>query len=259
MRYERLQPDPGPVEAAQVLDELRLGERAPTERPLVAVNFVASVDGRATVGGRSGPLGDESDRELFHGLRERVDAILAGTGTLRAERYGRLIRDPEARSRREAAGLAPEPLACIVTRTGHVPWDIPLFDEPAARVLIFSAAEVRAPACAAQLQLIRLDPGQTTLTTVLRRLRAEHDVRALLCEGGPTLHGALLHEGLVDELFLSVAPKLAGGGTAPTIASGPALPEPLELQLRWVLQRAGTLFLRYALPGSVPASAWRAG
>jgi riboflavin biosynthesis pyrimidine reductase len=72
-------------------------------------------------------------------------------------------------------------------------------------------------------------------------------VRALLCEGGPTLMGALLHEGLVDEVFLTLAPQLAGGGTGPTMSSGAALADPAELELVWTLERAGSLYLRYAV------------
>ena len=65
--------------------------------------------------------------------------------------------------------------------------------------------------------MVHLDPGEFTLTTMMRRLRSAYDVRSLLCEGGPTLFGALLGEDLVDELFLSLAPKLTGGGMAPGI------------------------------------------
>ena len=64
------------------------------------------------------------------------------------------------------------------------------------------------------------------MTTVLRHLRSDYGVRTLLCEGGPTLFGALLTEDVVDELFLTLAPKLAGGGSGPTITSGPELAEP---------------------------------
>ena len=60
---------------------------------------------------------------------------------------------------------------------------------------------------------------------MMRRLRSDYDVRSVLCEGGPTLFGALLQEDLVDELFLSLAPKLTGGGSAPSITTGPALAE----------------------------------
>jgi riboflavin biosynthesis pyrimidine reductase len=85
-----------------------------------------------------------------------------------------------------------------------------------------------------------------SLAAALADLR-RRDVRALLCEGGPTLLGALLHERLVDELFLTLAPQLAGGGDGPTISSGPALAEPAALELVWALERAGSLYLRYAV------------
>ena len=83
---------------------------------------------------------------------------------------------------------------------------------------MFAPTETPEPDCPACVTLVRLDPAELTLTSALRHLRAEHGVRALLCEGGPTLMGALLHERLVDELFLTLAPQLAGGGTGPTMS-----------------------------------------
>jgi riboflavin biosynthesis pyrimidine reductase len=83
-----------------------------------------------------------------------------------------------------------------------------------------------------------------TMTTVLERLRADHGVRSVLCEGGPTILGALLVEGLVDELFLSLSPRLAGGRGL-GVVEGEALPEPAELERAWVLESEGMLFLRY--------------
>ena len=112
-------------------------------------------------------------------------------------------------------------------------------------MLVFSAEEVDLARAAAQVEVVRVDPGELTLTTVLRRLRAEHGVRSLLCEGGPTLFGALIREGVVDELFLTIAPKLTGGGRGPTISSGPELQAPAALGLEWALERHGSLYLRY--------------
>jgi riboflavin biosynthesis pyrimidine reductase len=172
---------------------------------------------------------------------------MAGTVTMRTERYGRMIADAERRRRRVEAGAAPEPLAVIVTRSGDVPADIPLFDEPEARVAVFTATDVDLAGARAQVDVVRLDPGELTFLTVMRQLRAEHGVRTLLCEGGPTLFGALVREGVVDELFLTLAAKLTGGGRGPTISSGPELPEPGPLRLIWVLERAGSLYLRYGL------------
>jgi 5-amino-6-(5-phosphoribosylamino)uracil reductase len=237
MQFTRLLPDPGTID----LDELRELLEFPSkqDRPFTIANFVSSVDGRAAVQGRSGPLSDDADRAFFHLLRERVDAVMVGTGTLRTERYGRMIKDPAARQRRVERGLEPEPLACVVTRSGALPLDIPLFDEE--RVVVFAPKDIEGT------QTVIVDPAQLTLATAMGHLRTDYDVRSLLCEGGPTLFGSLIQEQLVDELFLTLAPKLAGGGNAPTIASGAELTEPAALDVRWVLEHAGSLFLRFAV------------
>jgi riboflavin-specific deaminase-like protein len=240
-------PEPGPVAIGDLLASLDLAGRAHADRPFTIVNFVSSVDGRAAFQGRSRDLSDPGDRELFHGLREHVDAILVGTGTLRAERYGRLVRDPARRHRRAGAGLSPEPLACTLSRGGDVPTDIPLFSETAARVVVFTPKQLDTSGLAAQVEAVQVDRGELTLTTMMRRLRSAFDVRSILCEGGPTLFGALLQEDLVDELFLTLAPKLTGGGMAPGITSGASLPELRELSLLWAIESDSSLYLRYAV------------
>ncbi len=242
-----LLPEPGQIHVRELLAGLDLGGSAPVDRPYTIVNFVASADGHAAFRGRSRWLSDDADREIFHGLREHVDAVMAGTGTLRTERYGRMVRDPERRRRRAAAGLNPEPLTAIISRSGDVPTDIPLFSDPGARVVVFTPAEIETSGLAAQVHVVHLDPGELTLTTMMRRLRSAYDVRSLLCEGGPTLFGALLREDLVDELFLSLAPKLTGGGTAPAITAGPELSELCTMSLVWVLEHDSALYLRYAV------------
>lgn len=243
IHYNRLFPAPGTVE----LDDLRTGlEFVPTtpDLPHTIANFVSTADGRAAFDDRSAPLSDEGDRGMFHTLRERVEAILVGTGTLRAERYGRLIPNAETRERRIRNGLAPEPIACIVTRSGTLPTEVPLFAEPEARIIVFTTAAVDVPD---HVGVIRLDPGELSLSTVARRLRADYSVGSLLCEGGPTIFASLLHEGLVNELFLTIAPKLAGGGQGPTITSGTELPKLAELRPHWILERQGTVFVRYVV------------
>jgi len=245
--FRRLHPDCTTLDSVELLGDLRLHERAHAERPWVITNFATTADGRATIDGRSGPIGDDGDLEVFRRLRTQVDALLIGTRTLGIERYGRAVRRPELREARTALGLAPEPLVATVTRSGELPLEIPLLQEPDAEVVVFAPADTPDADCPARVTVVRLDPAELTLTTALRHLRAEHDVRSLLCEGGPTLAGALLHEGLVDELFLTLAPQLAGGGTGPTMTSGPALGDPAALELVWALERAGSLYLRYAV------------
>jgi 5-amino-6-(5-phosphoribosylamino)uracil reductase len=247
MQFQQLVPESTAVELGELLSSLTLAAAAPPDRPYTIVNFISSVDGRATFHGRSGPLGDDGDKEMFHGLREQVDAVMAGIGTLRTERYGRILNKPERRERRVARGLSPEPIACIVTRSGDIPTDIPMLQEPEQRVVIFAPESFQRPVASAQLDVVALDPAELTLTSALRRLRSDFGVESLLCEGGPTMFGALLTEAIADELFLTLAPKLAGGGTGPTITAGAELPDAAELELRWLLERNRSLFLRYSV------------
>src|SRR6266700_7500981 len=115
MEFRQLLPEPGEFVIEQRLAALEFA--APTGgRPHTVVNFVSSADGRATFAGRSGQLGDDGDKAIFHGLRERVDAILAGTRTVALENYGRILGKEERRERRVRRGLSPEPLACLISR-----------------------------------------------------------------------------------------------------------------------------------------------
>jgi riboflavin biosynthesis pyrimidine reductase len=98
--------------------------------------------------------------------------------------------------------------------------------------------------------------GLLDLPAAMAQLRRRFAVRTLLCEGGPHLNGQLLLAGLVDELFLSLSPKLAGGedatGEALRIVAGAQFLEPLQLELLGVLESGSSLFLRYGVRASAP-------
>jgi riboflavin biosynthesis pyrimidine reductase len=236
----RLAPDPGPTSVAEQLDGYRPWDDPPADRPRLALNFATTLDGRASIDGRSGAIGSDTDTAMLVGLRRRFDAVMIGAGTMRVERYGRVVSDPEGRAAREAVGLPGDPLMVIVGSL-DLPWDAGLFTDGGGRVLILTADEDESPATATPVEVLRFE-GRVDLAESLRRLRTEHDVRALLCEGGPHLHSQLQAAGLADELFLTIAPKLVGAGSA--ILEG-ALPEVAELDLAWLLQEESELFARY--------------
>jgi riboflavin-specific deaminase-like protein len=253
-RLQRLLPPGAPASAEDIVDELALSRRdePPAGRPFVMLNMVSTADGRASLQGRSAPLSSSADRELFHALRTPVDAVLVGAGTVRTERYRRIIRDEDARRARLARGLPAEPLACIVSGRLALGADIPLLADPEARVVIVTHSDQSLPSGGAPLEYVRAErDGLLDLPAALVQLRERFDVRTLLCEGGPHLADQLFAAGLVDELFLSLSPTLAGGAEgdvhAPRILAGEELLPPVELRLLSALHSDSHLFLRYGV------------
>jgi riboflavin-specific deaminase-like protein len=218
-------------------------ERARDDRPYVFVNVISTADGRAARDGRSATIGGDADLEQLLELRALADAVLIGTGTLRAEGYDRLVKRDERRRRRVAAGLAEDPLAVVLSRRFDVPWEAGLFQAPEQPVLVYTGADAgEPPDVPAPVEVVRLPvPG---LTEMLADLRTR-GVRALLSEGGPTMHGALHAAGVVDELFLTIAPLLTGDADEPNVVEGGRLPEAVELELLSMRQEGSEVFLRY--------------
>jgi riboflavin-specific deaminase-like protein len=254
---KRLLPAAPPGTIAEIVEDLGLWERppSPSGRPHVLANMVATVDGRATLSGRSGPISGPADRALFHGLRAAVDGVLVGAGTVRTERYGRMIAEESTRRLRRDRGLSEEPLACIVSGRLAIDEDLPLLQEPSARIAILTSSSASLPASKAEVDYVRpASEGRLDLAAALVELRERFGVGSLLCEGGPHLCAQLLAAGLLDELFLSISPLLAGGepagGEALRILAGTELQPPVGMELLGVLQCDSYLFLRYGV-GSV--------
>jgi riboflavin-specific deaminase-like protein len=231
-----------------MLDGLALADLAPDRRPYLVLNMVSTADGAAAVAHRTAPMSNLADRQLFHELRAHVDAVMVGAGTARTERYGRLVRDPQCRERRLARGLASDPLAIVVSRRLALTPDLPLLADPHSRVVVLTASDAELPRCAADVTYLRPPPGEEVdLSAMLAQLRTEHGVRSVLCEGGPNLNTSLLPAGLVDELFLSIAPALAGSVGSLSIVGRAPLAAPVGLELVWLLESQSQLFARYAL------------
>lgn len=232
-----------PLEA--LLDTAPRGDRP--DRPWVSGNMVASVDGATAIAGESRGLSGPTDRVVFHRLRAQADAVMAGAGTVRADRYGPARPDDEMRARRERTGLAPVPPIVVVSRSLRLDWTAPLFTEPAVPTWVLCpedaepTALARARSCAT---VVAHGRGGVDLAAGLSALRGA-GVRTLLCEGGPALLAQLAAAGALDELFLTVSPLLVSGDASRALR-GPEIVPPARLRpAAAVLDDDGVLFLRY--------------
>ncbi|HEY1593985.1 MAG TPA: dihydrofolate reductase family protein [Thermoleophilaceae bacterium] len=245
MGLHRIHPEPTAVDPAEAISGLGWDELAPPDRPYLALNMVATADGKAAVEGRTRAISSETDRAIFHNLRTQADAVMAGAGTVRSEGYGPIVKNDELRAKRVREGLEPNPLALIVSGSLRLPVDVPLLQDPDSRVVILTRSHDELSGQRAQVDYLRSEGGTFDLRPLMERLRTEYGVRSVLCEGGPTLNASLLPYGLVDELFLTIAPSLAGGQDALTIVAGAPLPELVDLELVWALEEGSELYLRY--------------
>ncbi len=217
----------------------------PRDRPFTALNMVSSADGRVTLDGAARGIGGAVDHTLLLRLRTHADALLFGSGTLRADGVGKGV-PPALEPVRRARGLAAQPLLALLTASGDVPLTRALFTAP-ARTVVFVAERTPAEAVArlrARAAVRVAGAERPNPVEVMRVLRHEYGVRRLLCEGGPTLNGALLAAALLDELFLTLAPTLLAGD-GPSLVAGPPLRPPTPLTLRSLYEHEGELYLRY--------------
>jgi riboflavin biosynthesis pyrimidine reductase len=215
-------------------------------RPGVRLNMIASVDGAASLQGRSGALGGPADKALFATLRSLADVVLVGAGTMRAEGYGPARLSDDARARRRDWGLAPVPPIAVITRSCRLDWRARFFTEAEQRPLVVTvgsaAAADRARAAEAADVIIAGDDDVDLARAVSALAKRGHS--NVLSEGGPGVAAQLAAAGLVDEICLTVAPLLAAG-EARRILDGAALEPPSVLELGHVLEAGGYLFLRY--------------
>ena len=182
MTLRRLFPPGADTTPAELASGLRLGDLAPPDRPYLVLNMVSTVDGKAAVGGRTAPISSPVDRELFHHLRTQADAVMAGAGTVRAEGYGRMVKTAELRAKRQHEGLEPDALAVVVSASLALDPGTPLFQEPEQRVVIATESDRELEGVAAAVDYERTGDD---LQLLMQRLRSEHGVRSILCEGGP--------------------------------------------------------------------------
>jgi riboflavin biosynthesis pyrimidine reductase len=228
------------------------------DSPWLRANMVMSLDGAATLRGRSGGLSGEADRQIFAMLRALADVIVVGAGTARVEGYGPVR--PRTEGTRWAwlrEGRPASPPIAVLTRRLDLDLASPLLARsPAhARTIVITteaAPAGRRSAAARTAEVIVAGEEEVDLASAVDAL-AGLGYRHMLSEGGPHLLNKIVSAGLLDELCLTLSPVLAGPG-AGRIVQGPV---PLQapgddgsrpLTLAHVLADEGHLLCRYLRP-----------
>lgn len=245
----RLYPEPSVSSVkGKIYDDLDLPDLADRRLPYVLINMVSSVDGRSSASGKASGIGGPADRSAMRALRSRVDAVMVGAGTLRAEKLNLGLDGSEAE----------QPLAVVVGGAGGLPV-LEHLVRPSGQAVILAVpqkylarngANPDGSGCGlTTLQCPGPRPDRVDLLDLLQALKAEHAVDRLLVEGGPGLNRSLIDAGLVDELFLTVAPKLLLGPEAAILGAATtdneARAPSQALALVSVHSAGDELFLRY--------------
>ena len=215
---DRLWPDP----ATELdLDEAMAGfslPDAPADRPLVAINMVTTVDGRAQLQGSAEGLGSRADRRLMRLYRAAFDAVGSGAGTLRATGVWLRVGDDLA-ARRAAAGRPPNPLGVVIAGADPIPLEGGWFEGDEERILVLGrdnpTAEV--PRGTELLRAPDVQPDPRWLLGELGR----RGVRTFLLEGGPTVNAGFLAAGCLDEVYWTLGANLLGTDALAMIAPIP--------------------------------------
>ncbi|MDB6155019.1 MAG: ribD2 [Chthoniobacteraceae bacterium] len=222
-------------------------------RPFVTANFALTWDARVSTRNRTpADFSSKTDKHRLLEIRATGDAILVGAGTVKADNMAMGLPDEALRAERIARNQSEYPLRVIITNSGKLDPDLKLFQGGAAPILIFSTQRMSKPAreLLAGKATLYLDETPTVdLSAMMTRLRRDHGVRRLVCEGGPVLFKSLLVADLVDELHVTFCPRIFGGEQAATLTGIAAefLPESTRLTLRKMEVIDGECFLQYRI------------
>jgi riboflavin biosynthesis pyrimidine reductase len=233
------------------------------DEPCVVANFVESLDGVVAVPSlrRShAVIGDESeaDRFVLALLRACADAVVVGSGTLLASPKGTWRIDraypPSAAALAElraTRGRPEQPQLAIVSAGGSLDPTHPVLEAGALVLTTDGAASGLRASLPAAADVVAVTDGDAVDLAAALSLLRERGCSVVLTEAGPSMFGSLVASGLVDELFLTISPLLAGRAATPRLG----LVEGVELlpnlriagRLRSVRTHGSHLFLRHAL------------
>lgn len=220
----------------------------PAHRPYVLLNFVLTLDGQATLAtGGTNAIGSSTDHRLMRELRATVEGLLHGAGTVRAHDFAPIV--PESMvPRRLALGLAAQPLGAVVTRSGQLDPDSRYFSGRPPIVFTTGATSAAlAKRLGDKATVVGGGSEAVDVPAMLEIMRRRFGLRTVLCEGGPQLAHGLLAARCLDELFVTIAPKIGSDRSAVRLVEGPPFADAAaeKLKLVHLLAEGSELFLRY--------------
>ncbi len=224
-----------------------------TPLPFVFINMAMTADGKiATANRRVASFGSPRDQDHLLQLRATADGVMAGARTADLNAINMGPGPAKYRRLRLKRGLAEFNLRIIVSRSGTVDPTAEIFKHRFSPIIVLTTCR----ATAARLKELRAVATEVKLCgakeidfpRALHWLRAKWGVRRLLCEGGAELNDALFRAGIVNQLNLTVCPRIFGGRSAPTIADGlgaGSLARATQLELESARQHGDEMFLLY--------------
>ena len=240
--------------------------RLPTpssNRPFVLVNVAITADGKIAAANRTmSCFTGARDQEHMLELRATADAVMCGARTVDQGTVGLGPGRLKYRRLRQKRGLAEYNLRIVVSGSGSVNPQAHLFRHRFSPIIVLASERIsqarqrRLQAVADEVKIS--GDREIDFPAALAWLRERWHVKRLLCEGGGELNAALFRAGLVDEVHLTIAPKIFGGRDAPTLADGigaATLAEAVPLQLRSMKRAGDELFLVYRVVPKARAAA----
>lgn len=225
------------------------------KRPFVLLNMAMTLDGKtSTVERRPTDWTSKRDKRHLIELRATADAVMVGARTAETDRTSLSIPDERLQRARIRRKQSPHPLRVIVSGSGSFRENIRAFERQVSPILIFTSR--RAPrakldrlARLPDVHVYILGERDVDVPLMLDILARDWKVRRLLCEGGANLNWSLFAAHAVDEVFVTLCPRVFGGATAPTLVDGAGFLRSEGLEAKLVsCRRAGSeLFLRYRI------------
>ena len=206
-------------------------------RARLTVHFAVTLDGKVSTRNYTPTqFTSAKDKKRLLQVRSENDAVMVAKGTLQTDRMSLGLPDQMLRNERLRRGTSEEPLRVIVSATGDIGLDLPIFQSPGAPIVLYTTTRIPSS------KRIELEPkvviyeagkDQVDLLYVLSHLFSRYQVRTVVCEGGPTLVRFLAQANLIDRIVLTIAAKLFGGRLAPTLTGLPGdfLPASRHFQL----------------------------